>query len=47
MNKLQGYTVQHREDNQYFRVTTNGVKPLKTVSHYVTQLADINYTSIF
>ena len=34
-----GYqTVQHREYTQHFIVTTNGVKPLKIVNHYMVQL---------
>lgn len=26
INKLQGYTAEHRENGQYFMVTTNGFK---------------------
>ena len=33
INKLQGYTVQHREYSQYFRLLS-----IKTLNHYVVYL---------
>lgn len=37
INKLQGYTVQHREYRQYF-ITINGVIPSITVNHCIVCL---------
>ena len=35
IDKLQSYIIQHREQNQYFMVTRNGVYPLKIVNHCI------------
>ena len=49
INKLQGYIIQHREYNQYFIITRNGIQTLNVVNHYVSHLKHImlyvNYSS--
>ena len=37
INKLQGYTVQCREQGQCF-ITINGVQPIKFLNHYAIYL---------
>ena len=42
MNKLQGYTVQHRNYSQYFKITLNGIYSIKILNHYVVHFNNVN-----